>query len=158
MNIHRKGGNHLKSKASIRQVPVHPKLEELGLSELIKEAKKRPDQRLFWDIERGAEGKFTPAFSRRFSRYSEKIGIKTETTSFHSFRHNFCDAAGNAFAGTEAYSADEITCGIGGWSYGSGAQKSYGSGLWMAKKFEAIQKIAYPDVSFDTISIVGWQR
>lgn len=156
LNIHRRDGNQLKSKASIRTIPVHPKLIELGLNSLIEAASQRKDKRLFWDVERGAEGKFTPVFSRRFSRHLKKIGIKTKTTSFHSFRHNFRDAARNAFLGTASYSADEITCALGGWSYGAGAQSDYGEGIWMERKWEAIQKIEYPKVILRDIEVLDW--
>lgn len=156
LDIHRRDGNHLKSKASIRTIPVHPELMKLGLRSLVKAASRRKDGRLFWDIDRGAEGKFTPAFSRRFSRHLEKIGVKTETTSFHSFRHNFRDAARNAFIGAASYSADEITCALGGWSHGSGAQRNYGEGIWMERKWEAIQKIEYPKVILSNVKILDW--
>lgn len=156
LDIHRRNGNRLKSKASIRIVPVHPELIRLGLRSLVEAANIKKDKRLFWDIERGAEGRFTPIFSRRFSRYLEKNAIKTEKTSFHSFRHNFRDAARNAFIGTANYSADEITCALGGWSYGSGAQRNYGEGIWMERKWEAIQKIEYPKLILSNIEILDW--
>lgn len=148
--LHRRDGNTLKNKSAIREVPVHPKMQVLGVESLIRRAAKRDGERLIHDISKGSENKFTSIFSRRFSRHLDKIGAKTAQTSFHSLRHNFSDAARNNGIN------DALKCAIAGWEFGSGVHTQYGSGFSKAKKLEAIAKIEYPGVDFSKIKIVDW--
>lgn len=150
VDIHKKDGNFLKNKPSIRLVPLHPKMTNFGLQSLVKSAQMRSDKRLFPDVPRGAEGRFTPIFSKRYSRFLSKIHAKTENTSFHSFRHNFRDAARNCSV------SDEQACSLGGWAIGSGAHANYGSGFWMDVKNAAIQKIDYRKIDLSKVRVIDW--
>ena len=152
LDIHKRNGNHLKNKAAKRTVPVHPLMFEMGFQTLVATSKKNAGQQLFSDVERGAEGKFTPAYSRRFSRHLVKIEAKTETTSFHSFRHCFRDAARNCDI------SDSRTCAIGGWTIEKGVHSTYGDGLSMEQKFIAIKKLEYPKLDLSNIMIIDWSK
>ena len=150
LDIHNRDRNHLKNKAAKRTVPIHPFMFELGFQSLVDAAKNNFGQQLFSDIERGVEGKFTPAFSRRFSRHLEAINNKTETTSFHSFRHCFRDGARNCDI------SDSRACAIGGWTIEKGVHASYGHGLSMEEKFKAIKKLEYPKLELSKIKVIDW--
>ena len=83
----------IKTASSMRRVPIHKMLIELGLSEYVAAARaSRPKERLFEDIKPGVSGDFSHNFSKWFGRYLCDIGAKTPKTAFHSFRHNFKDA------------------------------------------------------------------
>ncbi len=150
-DIHKRDGNHLKNKSSARRIPLNPRLYDFGIDSLFAKAAKVEDQSLFPDLKRGTEGKYTPAFSRHFSRYLAKHGLKEDGLSFHSLRHSFRDE-------TRVHSLPEDrVCALGGWSLGSDVHASYGTrGLQMPLKIEAIKQIAYTDIDFSHIEVIDW--
>jgi integrase len=81
-----------KTKGSMRVVPVHPELIELGWIDYCK-AMAEHEERLFPEAERNARGQMAAKFSRDFGRYLTRIGIKNgRGLSLYSFRHGFIDA------------------------------------------------------------------
>lgn len=87
-------GKQVKTASSVRRVPVHKVLVELGLLDL---AKNRPGaDRIFQEIGVGTDGYHSQVFSKWWGRYSKTIGFHTDKTAFHSFRHNFKDALQSA--------------------------------------------------------------
>lgn len=83
---------NIKTASSVRLVPVHPALLDIGFLAFLTELRHRESKRLFPDIAPGRDGYYSHNFSKYFSRYLVHIGIKTKKTSFHSFRHNFGEA------------------------------------------------------------------
>lgn len=75
-----------------RLVPLHPELIRLGFQRFVQAQERAGHDRLFPDLRLGATGYYSDQSSKDFSRYIEKLGAKTDKTSFHSFRHNFKDA------------------------------------------------------------------
>ncbi|MBS0244178.1 MAG: site-specific integrase [Proteobacteria bacterium] len=71
--------------SSVRSVPLHPKLVELGLLEFAQKAKGK----LFPNIPMHRSGKFSDAPSKSFRRHLDDIGLKRPKLSFHSLRHTF---------------------------------------------------------------------
>ena len=151
IEIHKKNGNHLKNKAAKRQIPVHQRLLSFGFEGVVSAARNRPDTSLFPDITRGTEGKFTPAFSLRFSRFLEKQGIKKDGLSFHSLRHTFRDEARICSV------PDDRVCALGGWTYSSGVHAKYGEGLPLYETNPALQRMLYNRVDFEKIKIIDWR-
>lgn len=80
----------VKTETSLRQVPVHQMLIDLGLLE------RRDDsslgKRLFPDLRPGQNGFYSHNFSKWWSRYGQTFGFRGEKKVFHSFRHLFTDA------------------------------------------------------------------
>lgn len=76
-----------------------------------------------------------------FSAYMEKIGIKTNRTSFHSLRHSFQDACRKAkmFPGHREAIAGREEGGVGG---------NYGDGYAIADLDASLQSISYPEIDF----------
>ena len=132
IDIHKRNGNHLKNRASIRKILVHPFLLDLGLKSFISQKNRDEQAHLFYDLTRGVDNKFTPSFSKRFSRFLTKINTKTTKTSFHSTRHNFRDVARNADI------SEARVCALGGWTFSSGVHEGYGEGYWMSEKFKSL--------------------
>lgn len=128
-------GKKIKTESSIRRVPVHHVLIEVGL--LDAKAKAKPSDRLFPDIEPGADGYFSHNFSKWWGRYSRQVGFWAKKTAFHSFRHNFKDAGLNAKMPEFAMRA------LMGHADKS-VHASYGSGPSLKVLKEEIDKVDYP--------------
>ena len=128
----------IKTASSLRRVPIHRALVELGLSDYIADARAtRPKERLFEDIKPGANGDFSHNFSKWFGRYLRDTGAKTPKTTFHSFRHNFKDALVAASV-PESYARMLM-----GHS-DDGVHGLYGSGIPIKLLDAELQKIGYP--------------
>ena len=77
----------LKNDGSIRVIPVHKKLIELGFIDFFKTQKN--NKRLFSDLSYvDSNNKYGDQLQRWFNRtYKNRCGVTTPKTSFHSFRH-----------------------------------------------------------------------
>lgn len=77
----------LKNQASIRTIPLHPKLIELGLVEQIEKLKSQNFDRLFPNLKYSANG-YGNAITQAFSRVLKSADIKAVSgkKGFHSFR------------------------------------------------------------------------
>ncbi|MEP6502143.1 MAG: site-specific integrase [Betaproteobacteria bacterium] len=78
----------LKNAASKRNVPVHPRLIELGFIDYVKSIESGP---LFPALKTGAANKFSATYSTWFGRVLDGLGITDDTKVYHSFRHNFAE-------------------------------------------------------------------
>jgi integrase len=109
-------GRTLKTKGSVRCVPVHPVLIDLGL---LTYAQRLPaDGYLFPDLLKGAKDP-GDSMSKWFGRFLASLEIIDPSLVFHSFRHTFatgCRASGISREQQEA---------IGGWVY-KGTSGGYG--------------------------------
>ncbi|MEP4337287.1 MAG: hypothetical protein ABJ360_13055, partial [Roseobacter sp.] len=74
------------------------------------------------------------------------IEVKTPSTSFHSFRHNFRDACRNSSI------PDDRACAIGGWTFGQGQHTQYGAGISLSEKAKAIEQLHFPDLDLGRIA------
>jgi integrase len=124
-----------KTKSSIRQVPIHPKLIELGLLEYIEERRKV-----------SKNGRVFPSY--RYSNFFNqeflvKINIKAPDKTFHSFRHNFRDALRPL--GQEEGMARLM----GHFREGTGAH--YGSRDLLQYESDMIDGVAYPGLDLSGI-------
>ena len=81
----------LKNAASVRKVPIHSKLIELGFPALVSHAKETQKKCLFASLFEAKiiKGKCTHNYSKWFGRYCDRIGIREKEKTFHSFRHTF---------------------------------------------------------------------
>ncbi|WP_439374953.1 DUF6538 domain-containing protein [Bradyrhizobium sp. DASA03120] len=81
-----------KTDGSMRVVPVHSRLIELGFLDYHAGAVARGERRLFAEVERDKRGYFGEA-SKFFNGYFKAVGVKVDRrVNFHSFRHNVTDA------------------------------------------------------------------
>ena len=126
-------GKQLKNKSSIRRVPIHQILLDLGLVDYIGSL---ADERLFPLLKKDKYGKLTQNWSKWFGRYIRRIGITDRSKVFHSFRHGLKDALRNA-------SVDEaISDAITGHSSAS-IGRSYGAGYNLTILNDAVQRVDY---------------
>jgi integrase len=87
VDVRRWEGNHVKSEASERRVPIHPTLIELGLLKLVDLRRQEGQSRLFPHLKRGAvKGKFSEVFTKTFTRYRQEHDVYWPGLDFHAFR------------------------------------------------------------------------
>lgn len=79
-------GQKLKTHTSLRFIPLHPKLIELGFLDYVEDVKRAGHERLFPHLPNDGNG-FGKQLSRRFATYVEACGITEEGVAFHAFRH-----------------------------------------------------------------------
>ena len=94
MHVHGDGADKsVKTEGSARVVPVHSELIRLGLLNHHAAMKAKGETRLFPEAARNSRGQMIADFSRVFSRYLERIGIREgRGLSLYSFRHGAADA------------------------------------------------------------------
>ncbi|WP_459696055.1 DUF6538 domain-containing protein [Acidisoma sp. C75] len=77
-----------KTEAGERIVPIHPVLVEFGLIAIVEARRQAGVPRMWLDLSpSGPDQKYGTAFSRRFGKLKDALGIGSAVT-FHSFRHN----------------------------------------------------------------------
>jgi len=82
------GDRRLKTASSRRDIPVHPKLIELGF---IAYAEKCKPGRLFPSLRKDKYGRLGTQFSTWFGRYMDDLGLADSQLVFNSFRHSFIE-------------------------------------------------------------------
>jgi integrase len=113
----------LKNRSSQRDVPVHPELIRCGFLEYLQQRRQQGGDRLFPDLVRGSDSKWSSAFSKWMGRYlRETVEITDTRKVFHSFRHTFKDACRRARLSEEVH--DALT----GHTNGS-VSRTYGAGM-----------------------------
>jgi integrase len=80
----------LKTKAAVREIPIHSELIRFGILDYVNNLRKRDEIRLFPELAEGRDG-YGHLASKWFARYRVKCGIVEEGKVFHSFRHTFID-------------------------------------------------------------------
>ena len=83
-------GKRNKTDSSRRNIPLHPDLIRLGFLDYVERQRRSKKERVFPKCKEDKRGSFSN-FTKWFGRHLGKLGIKTDKTSFHSFRHNFED-------------------------------------------------------------------
>lgn len=133
-NQDEKGIKRFKNPQSMRKVPIHQELIELGFLEHV--AKSNPKGRLFPEIKRGSKGSWSEKFSKWWGRYAQRAGFARPKTSFYSLRHNFKDAV------VLASIPEQFAKALMGHKDTS-VHASYGSGLPLSLLKAEIDKITY---------------
>lgn len=80
----------LKTAASRRLVPIHPKLIEVGFLKFVEHQKEQGEKRLFPELNYSDVGGYGRNVSRNFAEVTKRLGIWVERKKvFHSFRSTF---------------------------------------------------------------------
>lgn len=130
----------LKNPNAVREVPIHTDLVRMGLLRFVEDNNTDNDIRLFDEIPIGSDGYISSTFSKRFNTFLNSADAKTNTTAFHSFRHNFRDAL------REAGVTEEHAEALGGWSRGGKASRSYGKGHSADALYADVSKVRYEGI------------
>lgn len=127
----------LKTKQSVRTIPIHPELERLGFLRYVESVRQSGAVELFPDATRGKTyGNRSHNYSKRFNRYLWDVGVKQgRSQCFHSLRHTFTDAM------REAEIPQDALRRLGGWTDKSSAETSYGGRLlpYLARHLEKVK-------------------
>lgn len=133
------GVKRTKNTSSERIVPIHPDLKLFGFMELVAQKRKDGEDNQLFNCYRDIRGYYSNRFSKKFSYYLKKIGLKQKDLVFHSFRHTFSVNAEmsnipplliNALCG---WKSDEM-------------RAQYANQFSMQDLFEAISKIKHPEL------------
>ena len=128
-----------KTKSSVRVLPIHPTLIEIGLIDF--HSGRPTGGKLFGDLTRGADGYYSSVFSKRINRHLKTIGVHGPKHKFHSLRHNFRDEMRRAELDPGVARA------LGGWTNkNSEAFEIYGRGYSLTHLSRAVEKIEYPEL------------
>lgn len=129
-------GHKLKNEKSIRRIPVHPTLIELGFIEFVQQS---PGPRVFHELTPAmAYGSISANWSKWYGRYLKRIGIKKPGLDYHSFRHTF-----KFYARMHSISINEQNALLG--HSGGTVGETYGGSVYpLAPLVEAMSKYHVP--------------
>jgi integrase len=157
----KKRGKRVKTRTSLRTIPLRSELLQLGFLEFAHEAQQEhgPNAWLFPQIAPDQPGG-TKAWSKWFGRYLEDRGVTNPDKVFHSFRHGFIDAlrAGGTDGG--------LLYALAGHSAPNGSARvneGYGA-KQMVRRFgverivDAIATAKFPTVDFSYVRSQGGDR
>lgn len=85
----------IKNNHSIRMIPIHNKLIQLGINDFINERNQQNEEKLFPSFkiyQRGKRKDFNKCFSQPFANILIKLNLKKENRLVHSLRHTFVDS------------------------------------------------------------------
>ena len=132
-----------KNKVSLRVVPIHPVLQQIGLIEYAQSMQDDMQKMLFPNIKPSAKGSYSDATSKWFSRFIDSSKLKREGLVFHSLRHTFRDAARDNDLNREAVAK------LGGWTVSDDVMDKYGKGHSITRLYSEISKIEYEGLDLD---------
>ena len=142
ISIGTSGGRTVKTRTSIRKVPIHPELRLMGFLAYVERVKAAAGaEATLWPLLKSAEGRArTAAFSQFWGHYQGRkpISITDERKVFHSFRHLFKDMCRDAGLSEDVH--DALT----GHAAGKSVGRSYGAGHSVARLHDEISKVRLP--------------
>lgn len=153
LHINADKDKRLKTDTSEREIPLHPQLIALGFLDFVDATRANNETRLFSDEQRNKRGEFS-GFSKRFNRYKEAHGVKSDQhhkLDFHSFRHTLQTML--FAAGEEEYVVNAL-CGHSPAQRSEGV-RTYSRGPGLEAKYELLLKLKF-DIDFTQIKPNGW--
>lgn len=88
------GGKRVKTKGSMRVVPIHSELIRLGFVKHCQKMAKAGHKQIFPELKIPESGQVAAQMGREFGRYLERLGIKSgPDIVLYSLRHTFVDRA-----------------------------------------------------------------
>lgn len=128
----------LKNKASKRIVPIHSRLLELGILELAQQARDAGETRLLYDLPYHKKNGYGRNLSRWFGEtFLPRLGMKTESLVFHSFRHTVITRL--LQEGVEEAIAKKVI----GHAVEGVMQKVYAKGYKTSQLQDAVERLVY---------------
>ncbi|MCV6575544.1 MAG: site-specific integrase [Cohaesibacter sp.] len=125
----------LKTKNSLRNVPIHPELIRIGFLDYVKATRR---EWLFPDMPCGDAPKMSDQFSKRFRTFLKASGVYTPRRKvFHSFRNTFNDALRHADVSRELREP------IMGWVDYKKMDSTYGKGYLIERLHDEVSRTSY---------------
>ena len=134
MEIHDRGDNKVKNRASLREIPIHPVIKK-DLREWIAKIK-RQDGRLFPNLKK-RHGRRTHNVSKRLNELIRKKITEDKRIVVHSLRHSFIDAC------RATGMPDSIRYRLGGHSdkEANAVAENYGKGHSIRELYKWLKKV-----------------
>jgi len=143
-NKHGEHIKHVKNQPSLRRIPIHPKLMEMGFIQYFEQVKKQGHERVFYQFPNGRDG-FGRQTGDWFNRNIKRVLSNSDKKSFHSTRHTLIQRLKNVSADPHKLKA------IVGHGEKDITYKVYGEEFWPVLLMEVISKVSYPQ--FDDIKL-----
>jgi len=141
LDISTSGGRSVKTKSSIRKLPLHPELLRLGFLAFVDRLRSSStaEARLWPTVKLNGDGR-AAAFSKWFNNYLRRapIQITDKRKVVHCFRHLFKDMCRNAGIPEDVH--DALT----GHAAGTSVGRSYGAGHAVERLYAEISKMKVP--------------
>lgn len=135
----------LKTKNSLRKVPIHPELVKVGFLSYVEQSER---QWLFPDMPTQGASKMSDQFSKRFRVFMKPTGLSVRRRKvFHSFRNSFNDALRAAEVGLEY--REQIM----GWVDYKRMDNRYGHGHSIKRLYDEVAKVSYEDLDLSYLHI-----
>lgn len=132
----------VKNPSSLRSIPMHPKLIELGFLEYLKDLRRLGHKRVFPTLRYTESSGYGDTVSDYFSGYlREIVGIKSRQKVFHSFRYYVCSELFNK-SKNERMHIVSIT----GHAREGVFERKYAGELQYEKKLEILSRLALPNL------------
>lgn len=136
----------IKNASSVRVIPIHRALVDIGFMEHVETRRQEGEKRLFPDLSMGGDGNYSSPFSKHFGRFLESLGIKRPEIVFHSFRHTFEDACRNSGVPHDVMNA------LQGHSQ-AGMAGRYGAGFGIKRLAEEMDKVRYEGLDLSHLAV-----
>ena len=129
----------VKTIASIRTVPLHPTLLELGFLEHVKATAGAGHERLFPDLDKTTKNGYGDRVSKWFGRWRRRHGVTSKRKVLHSLRNTV--ATRLKYAGVEEFAIAEVV----GHENPNITTGRYGARLDVGRLAEVVAKLNYGD-------------
>ena len=136
----------LKTKSSIRHVPIHPILAQLGFLDFLIDLKIKGQPRPWMDVKARRDG-YGQSVQRWFGRFNREFVTTDEDKVFHSFRHTFVDNLKQH--GTEELKLKELV----GHANESITTNRYGKKFTPEIQLDAIKRLDYEVDFFELLKV-----
>jgi integrase len=136
----------VKTKNSMRVIPIHPELERAGFVEFWRAAQSQGRKRLFPEFLREGPSHGFGQASRELTRFVRSATGGNERVSYKSFRHTFRDAARDADLPRERARL------LGGWGAKDSSDR-YGIGGSVPRLYRDINQICYAGLDLTHLAI-----
>jgi integrase len=130
----------LKSKQSVRDIPLHSELRRLGFLDFVAAKAQAGEAMLFADIKANGKKDQSSEFSKVFRKALKAAGLDDPTISMHAFRHTFAHAL------VDLRTSSEVAEALHGWG---GAKPRnmfahYGGRPPIQQLADTVERVAFP--------------
>lgn len=143
MIVAKRPDQRVKNKSSLRSIPVHPKLIELGFLQYVEDMRRLKYKRVFPSLLYKEASGYGDTVSEFFLAYlRNKVKIDDPLKVFHSFRHWFCHHLFNS-SGKERMQVVAIT----GHAREGTFERTYAHKLYYAEQIKLLNTLPLPELN-----------
>ena len=144
----------VKNLVSLRSIPVHPKLIELGFLIYLEDVRRLGYKRVFPTLRYTAAAGYGDTVSDTFARYlRNQVGITDPAKVFHSFRHYFCHTLFNKSKQERMH-----IVGMTGHEREGVFERTYAGESNYEKKLELLMKLPLPELQISPFKMHGFDK